>query len=184
MPRRRTHKEVLLEREVKDLKTRLEGREVVSDENPLPVKVIDPGQAEREIGGQRYPVIAGVLIVPSGTDVGKLPPGTIFRYPDEPPQKVKWTREHLERLCSDPNIEGFTWSEFEPQTNEIVTWNGISYRLVANVTNRVPSPIRAVYVQSRIDGQTTRRRGNDEVVVGAHGEVLGKRIGVGVIVPQ
>jgi hypothetical protein len=131
--------------------------------DPVPVEVYRTDLEYKEFdmpSGQRVnlPVVAGVLEVPARFPVNLLPGGTVYRRPEEVPQKTrKWTAEWLIKACDDPEIEGINWIEIEVPHSHAVKVNGVGWWLQAGVLNRVPSPIAAVERQSRAETKSTVR---------------------------
>lgn len=86
--------------------------------------------------GARFKMAAAAEAAPPPTN---LPPGTIIRRSEDvPPEKVRWTREHLETMFPKRTIIA------APESCP-VTFQGVTYYIKANEDQDVPAPIEAIY---------------------------------------
>ena len=171
--RRRSSAEVAADRKAKELerenlrlRSQLGQSQGQHVDEPVPVRVVDDTLEYKRFGPNgeyAFPVVAGVMEVPATFDVNLLPPGTVYRKPDELPQKRrKMSRAEMERKC-DAQEDGFRWVEFEPSKSQWIQVDGVSYWVQAGGMNRVPSPIFGIYQGQRADekGLMVDRDGNE-----------------------
>lgn len=76
--------------------------------------------------------VAETVPAPSGR-----PPGTIIRDGKSPARKEPWTRKRIEELA-DAGEPDFAWEMYEPPYTELITWQGVSYKVYAGQENRIP----------------------------------------------